>query len=37
MKASTSLEILKNISSVHPFLEIPALRFKKGERLMEIC
>ena len=23
MKAKTSLEILKNISSVHPFIEIP--------------
>ena len=30
MKASTSVEILKNISSIHPFIEIPALRFKKG-------
>ena len=31
MKAKTSLEILENISSVHPFIEIPALRFKKDD------
>ena len=33
MKAKTSLEILENISSVHPFIEIPALRFKKDEKV----
>jgi 2-keto-4-pentenoate hydratase len=33
MKAKTSLEILENISSVHPFVEIPALRFKKDEKV----
>ena len=32
MKAKTSLEILENISSVHPFIEIPALRFKKDRK-----
>ena len=33
MKAKTSLEILENISSVHPFIEIPALRFKKDTKV----
>ena len=33
MKATTKLDILKNISSFHPFVEIPALRFKKGEKV----
>ena len=33
MKAKTKLDILKNISSVHPFVEIPALRFEKEEKV----
>ena len=33
MKAKTKLDILKNISSIHPFIEIPALRFKKEEKV----
>ena len=33
MNATTNLGILKNISSIHPFVEIPALRFKKGEKV----
>ena len=33
MQAKTDLEILENISSIHPFIEIPALRFKKGEKV----
>ncbi|MBF95639.1 MAG: 2-keto-4-pentenoate hydratase [Alphaproteobacteria bacterium MarineAlpha9_Bin4] len=33
MKATTKLEIIKNISSIHPFIEIPALRFKEGTKI----
>jgi 2-keto-4-pentenoate hydratase len=32
MKAKTKLDILKNISSIHPFVEIPALRYKKEKK-----
>ena len=37
MNAKTKLDILKNISSIHPFVEIPALRFKMEKKLMEKC
>ncbi len=33
MNSTTKLDILKNISSIHPFVEIPALRFKKEEKV----
>ena len=33
MKATTKLDILKNISSIHPFIEIPALRFRKEDEV----
>ena len=29
MKAKTKLDILKNILTIHPFIEIPTLRFKE--------
>ena len=33
MKSKTPLEILENIKSIHPFMEIPALRFEKGKNI----
>ena len=33
MKAKTKLDILKHISSIHPFVEIPALRYKKQNKI----
>ncbi len=33
MEATSDLEILKNISTIHPFIEIPALRFKKDIKI----
>ncbi|MDC3024087.1 hypothetical protein OA264_01270 [Alphaproteobacteria bacterium] len=33
MKATSKIDILKNISSIHPFIEIPALRFKKEQKV----
>ncbi len=33
MDAVSNLDIIKNISSIHPFIEIPALRFEKGKNV----
>ena len=30
MNAKSDLDLMKGIASIHPFIEIPALRFKKG-------
>lgn len=33
MDAVSNLDIIKNISSIHPFIEIPALRFEVGKKV----
>ena len=33
MNSKTPLEILKNLKSIHPYLELPALRFQKGIKI----
>ena len=33
MNAASKLDILKNISTIHPFVEIPALRFKNSQKV----
>jgi 2-keto-4-pentenoate hydratase len=33
MKAKSPLEALKNIKSIHPYIELPALRFQKGRKI----
>ena len=33
MNAKSDLDLMRGIDSIHPFIEIPALRFKKGENV----
>ena len=33
MSAKTDLDLLEGISSIHPFLEIPALRYKEDQNI----
>ena len=33
MLSKTPLEVLSNLKSIHPYLELPALRFQKGTKI----
>ena len=33
MMSKTPLEVLSNLKSIHPYLELPALRFQKGSKI----